>query len=135
MRLATLIISLFVLSMSYAQSQKEYKLSTHVLDTYAGIPGEGMKVQLFQEGDNDEWILIDERLSDHDGRVNDFLKNTQEYKGNYKLKFFSREYCQDKYGLKSVFPYIEVVVELDDNSHYHIPITVAPFGYGTYKGR
>ncbi|MFC2427031.1 MAG: hydroxyisourate hydrolase, partial [Capnocytophaga leadbetteri] len=30
--------------------------------------------------------------------------------------------------------FIEVVFEIKDNQHYHIPITLSPYGYSTYRG-
>ncbi|WP_269766454.1 hydroxyisourate hydrolase [Neisseria chenwenguii] len=29
---------------------------------------------------------------------------------------------------------MEVSFELKDGSHYHVPITLSPFGYSTYRG-
>lgn len=123
-------------SITVSAQNQTYKLSTHVLDNYAGIPGKDVKVELYKQGDDaNEWILVDERISDHDGRVKDFLNNNEDHQGLYRIRFFSREYCKEKYGTDSIYPYIDVVVELGNEAHYHIPIAIAPFGYSTYKGR
>ena len=34
----------------------------------------------------------------------------------------------------SFYPYIEVVFQIKDDQHYHVPITLSPFGYATYRG-
>ncbi|MGC1633228.1 MAG: hydroxyisourate hydrolase, partial [Gelidibacter sp.] len=34
----------------------------------------------------------------------------------------------------SFYPFIEVVFEIKDDNHYHVPITLSPFGYSTYRG-
>ncbi|EAL5187972.1 hydroxyisourate hydrolase, partial [Campylobacter coli] len=35
----------------------------------------------------------------------------------------------------SFYPFVEVSFELlKDQKHYHIPITLSPFGYSTYRG-
>ena len=34
----------------------------------------------------------------------------------------------------SFYPFIEVVFEIKDGKHYHVPITLSPYGYSTYRG-
>ena len=53
--------------------------------------------------------------------------------GIYKLTFHTSPYFKSL-GQKSFYPFIEVVFELVDNEHYHVPITLSPFGYSTYRG-
>ncbi|MCC7318781.1 MAG: hydroxyisourate hydrolase, partial [Bacteroidales bacterium] len=36
--------------------------------------------------------------------------------------------------LESFYPFIEVVFQIKDESHYHVPITLSAFGYSTYRG-
>ena len=40
----------------------------------------------------------------------------------------------EKLKQKTFYPFIEVVFEIKDNQHYHIPITLSPYGYSTYRG-
>ena len=35
---------------------------------------------------------------------------------------------------KSFYPFVEVVFELADQEHYHVTITLSPYGYSTYRG-
>ncbi|WP_274922156.1 hydroxyisourate hydrolase [Actinobacillus pleuropneumoniae] len=35
---------------------------------------------------------------------------------------------------QSFYPFVEVSFELNDSSHYHVPITLSPYGYSTYRG-
>ena len=35
---------------------------------------------------------------------------------------------------ESFYPYIEVVFEIKDKNHYHVPITLSAYGYSTYRG-
>ncbi|MGO1752665.1 MAG: hydroxyisourate hydrolase, partial [Psychroflexus sp.] len=34
----------------------------------------------------------------------------------------------------SFYPYIEVVFEIENQKHYHVPITLSAYGYSTYRG-
>ena len=83
----------------------------------------------------DQWTVIDEKITDTNGRVKDFLPQNEESdnKGIYKLTFHTEPYfnSQEK---SSFYPFIEVVFEIKDNSHYHVPITLSPYGYSTYRG-
>ena len=86
-------------------------------------------------GTADKWVCIDEKTTDSNGRVKDFLlqDGKTDNKGIYKLTFHTEPYfkSQDK---ESFYPFIEVVFEIKDNSHYHVPITLSPYGYSTYRG-
>lgn len=69
---------------------------------------------------------------DTNGRVKDLLLQTNQInKGEYKLKFHVSSCFADK-NVLSIFPFIEVVFEITDDNHYHVPITLSPFGYSTY---
>lgn len=85
--------------------------------------------------DKQNWTLIDEKTTDENGRVKDLLPQDKksDNKGIYKLTFYTEPYfkLQNK---ESFYPFIEVVFEIKDNSHYHVPITLSPFGYSTYRG-
>lgn len=82
-----------------------------------------------------QWTVIDEKITDTNGRVKDFLlqNDKSDNKGIYKLTFHTEPYfkSQDK---SSFYPFIEVVFEIKDDSHYHVPITLSPYGYSTYRG-
>lgn len=80
-------------------------------------------------------MKIDEKITDENGRIKDFLKEEENvnHQGIYKLTYHTAPYFQ-KLGQESFYPFIEVVFELKDNNHYHVPITLSPFGYSTYRG-
>lgn len=65
----------------------------------------------------------------------DFLKYGQgvDHKGIYKLTYYTAPYFRSL-GQQSFYPYIEVMFEITDGNHYHVPITLSPFGYSTYRG-
>lgn len=97
-------------------------------------PAANVVITLYKKDQNDNWMQIDERRTDRNGRVGDFLQlGKTSHTGQYKLVFQTSQYFAAA-GQKSFYPYIEVVFELTDDQHYHVPITVSPFGYSTYRG-
>ncbi len=53
--------------------------------------------------------------------------------GIYKIKFETKDYF-DKNQIKTFYPYVEIIFEIDSTQHYHIPLLLNPFGYTTYRG-
>lgn len=135
MKIKSLLLVLFLAttSITFAQEVK-YQLSSHILDITQGKPAPDVKITLSKQDKKENWKKIDEKLTDKNGRIPNFLK--QEGKDNtgiYKLTFYTEPYFE-KAGQKSFYPFIEIVFELKDNEHYHVPITLSPFGYSTYRG-
>ena len=121
-------------TLSYAQEAR-YQLSSHILDITRGTPAAGVTIRLSQMTADGEWIPIDEKRTDSKGRISDFLKEEPgvDHRGIYKLTYFTQPYFEQQ-GAESFYPFIEVVFELKDDSHYHVPITLSPFGYATCRG-
>ncbi len=127
------IAFLFLSTLMFSQSS-EYQLSSHILDIGVGQPAEGVPVQLEKMSHNGKtWSIIDSKVTDKSGRIPNFLKNSKENKGIYRLTFMTADYFKAK-ETKSFYPFIEVVFEIQDENHYHVPITLSPFGYSTYRG-
>lgn len=128
------VIFWFTTIFTYAQEQK-YQLSSHILDIAKGQPATNVKISLFKQNNIGNWVLIDEKITDKNGRINNFLK---EEAGNanlgvYKLTFYTASYFE-KIGQVSFYPFVDVVFEIKDHSHYHVPITLSAYGYSTYRG-
>ena len=109
------------------------QVTTHVLDTSAGKPGRNISIRLMQNANN-EWRSIAQGITNADGRVADLLpagKNLSA--GNYKILFETGEYyaAQD---VKTFYPVVEIQFTIVDDSHYHVPLLISPFGYSTYRG-
>ena len=84
--------------------------------------------------DGKTWALLEERLTDENGRVKDFLEEgTTDHKGIYRLTYHVAPYFE-RLQQDSFYPFIEVVFEIKDGKHYHVPITLSPYGYSTYRG-
>lgn len=130
--IASVFLMLFTTIMM-AQSEN-YQLSSHILDVSKGIPASGVTIRLEKMNQKtNNWVKIDEKITDKNGRIGDFLKANQSNLGIYKLTYFTKEYFK-RNQTESFYPYIEVVFEIKDESHYHVPITLSAFGYATYRG-
>ena len=129
------ILILLILFSTFIQAQEKYQLSSHILDISQGKPAPNVKIALSKQDKNQIWVLIDEKYTDNNGRIKDFLKEESNKNNNgvYKLTFYITPYFE-KLKQKTFYPFIEVVFEIKDNQHYHIPITLSPYGYSTYRG-
>ena len=129
------ILILLILFSVFIQAQEKYQLSSHILDISQGKPAPNVKIALSKQDENQNWVLIDEKCTDNNGRIKDFLKEESNKNNNgvYKLTFYITPYFE-KLKQKTFYPFIEVVFEIKDNQHYHIPITLSPYGYSTYRG-
>lgn len=121
-------------SVSFAQEAK-YQLSSHILDITQGKPAPDVKISLSKQDDSGTWLALDEKVTDENGRITDFLKveNGMSQHGIFKLTYFVTPYFE-KLNQTTFYPFIEVVFEIKDDNHYHVPITLSPFGYSTYRG-
>lgn len=114
--------------------ESSYQLSSHILDITQGKPAPNVKISLYKQHTDGKWLMVEEKLTDENGRVKDFLKEDgTEHDGIYKLVYHVKPYF-DLLGQETFYPFIEVVFELKGRTHYHVPITLSPFGYSTYRG-
>ena len=127
-------LSIVLLStMMFAQENK-FQLSSHILDISKGMPASDVSIRL--EKYNEEaktWSFVDEKITDKNGIVPDFLKSDKSNLGIYKITFYVSYYFK-KNNIESFYPFIDVVFQIKDQNHYHVPITLSAFGYGTYRG-
>ncbi|HEB7536501.1 TPA: hydroxyisourate hydrolase, partial [Campylobacter coli] len=130
-------ILLALISIPIFLNATEYQLSTHILDINSGQPASNVKVELYNLDQNQQWVKISEKFTKKNGRIADFLpyeKTENRSFGVYKLKFYTKDYYIS-HKVDSFYPFVEVSFELlKDQKHYHIPITLSPFGYSTYRG-
>ncbi|RKO70150.1 hydroxyisourate hydrolase [Sphingobacterium puteale] len=118
---------------AYGQNSK-YQLSSHILDISKGSPAPNVQVDLERLMPNKQWTSVASEKTDSNGRISNFLlAGEHENKGIYKLKFYTGSYFLIQ-SLETFYPFIEVVFEIKDEKHYHVPITISPFGYSTYRG-
>ncbi|EPB70610.1 hydroxyisourate hydrolase [Ancylostoma ceylanicum] len=108
-------------------------ISSHVLDTVTGKPAEGVLITAHIHMD-DRWMRIGESHTGKDGRVPWVSPNFALTEGTYKLVFGVEDYYNKK-NLECFYPFVEIIFKVNDaTQHYHIPITLSPFAYSTYRG-
>ena len=128
-----IFVTLFLLVVTMSSfAQDKFQLSTHILDISKGQGAPNVLVQL-EKKQNSSWIKVGESFTDQNGRIKDFLKMNTSNTGIYKLTFQVKPYFENQ-KMNSFYPFIEVVFEIKDNEHYHVPITLSANGYSTYRG-
>ncbi|MFN2438156.1 MAG: hydroxyisourate hydrolase [Chitinophagaceae bacterium] len=106
-------------------------VTTHILDTSIGKPAEGITVILYSGG-NDQWTEIARTNTNADGRAPGLQDKNLE-PTIYKLRFETKDYF-DKNRINTFYPYVEIIFEITNSEHYHVPLLLNPFGYSTYRG-
>jgi len=120
-------------ALTFAQ-QKKFQLSSHILDVSKGAPAIGVSIKLEKYNEQTKaWSFIDQKETDINGRITDFLNTEKSNIGIYKLTYFTSEYFK-RTNTDSFYPFIEVVFQIKDKNHYHVPITLSAYGYSTYRG-
>lgn len=118
---------------TFAQTNN-FQLSSHILDVSKGLPVAGVKIKLEKYNKQSKvWTFVDEKNTDANGRISDFLPSEKDNLGIFKLTYYTSDYFR-KDNTESFYPYIEVVFEIRDENHYHVPITLSAYGYSTYRG-
>ena len=113
------------------------QLTTHVLNTALGIAASGLKIELWTSCDNP--CLIKTMITNADGRVAGGILTGDDFNnGVYELHFFAGDYLH-KIGLALPQPAFLDIIPIrfgiaDNNSHYHVPLLLSPYGYSTYRG-
>lgn len=114
------------------------KLSTHVLDTTQGKPGNGVVVELYAITPGAR-TLIKTVTTNRDGRVDTpLLEGDAMQAGRYELVFAAGDYFAAQ-GVKLPEPRFIDQVTLafgiaDPTQNYHVPLVVTPWSYSTYRG-
>jgi 5-hydroxyisourate hydrolase/2-oxo-4-hydroxy-4-carboxy-5-ureidoimidazoline decarboxylase len=112
---------------------KPSQLTTHVLDTSIGKPGQNITIRL-KTFLNGLWQTMAQGVTNPDGRIPDLLPpNRIIAAGNYKICFETGNYFAAN-DTKGFYPEVEIAFTVFDDSHYHVPLLINPFGYSTYRG-
>lgn len=108
-------------------------ITTHVLDTSLGKPGQGITIRLMMP-DGKNWKILAQGITDSDGRIGDLLPPGKLLSpGPYKMVFETGAYFAST-DQRSFYPLVEIQFSVWDESHYHVPLLLNPFGYSTYRG-
>jgi 5-hydroxyisourate hydrolase len=113
------------------------KLTTHVLDTSAGMPAAGILVELHQPQSPAQ--LLASATTNEDGRLNSPLLEGAEFiAGEYELVFHAGDYFSITNQFNSENQFLNRVVirfeVANAKEHYHVPLLISPFSYTTYRG-
>ena len=112
-------------------------LTTHVLDTARGCPARGLKIDLYRI-DGAERTHLKTLSTNDDGRTDEQILPAGEFAtGEYELVFHAGDYL-DRSGTPPEDPrFLDVIpirFGMSEQSHYHVPLLLSPFGYSTYRG-
>jgi hydroxyisourate hydrolase len=108
-------------------------ISTHILDTSAGRPANGVAVRL-EHHDGTRWLPVGDGVTNADGRVQSLVAaGVQLPPGKYRLIFEIGSYFASR-RLDTFYPRAVVEFFAPDAGHLHVPLLVSPYGYSTYRG-
>lgn len=114
------------------------RLSTHVLDTAAGHPASGLRVQLFYlEGG--QRTLVRDVWTNSDGRTDAPLLSGEIIQvGAYELLFHAGDYFRKNNVPLADPPFLDEIplrfAIAQAEGHYHVPLLLSPWSYSTYRG-
>jgi 5-hydroxyisourate hydrolase len=108
-------------------------ITTHVLDTARGKPAAGVPIKLeIEEGG--AFVEIGRGETDADGRLKTLLGARALEAATYRITFDTRVYFET-IKVEGFYPEAAIVFQVRDTTqHYHVPLLLQPFGYGTYRG-
>jgi 2-oxo-4-hydroxy-4-carboxy-5-ureidoimidazoline decarboxylase len=119
-------------------AKTEGRLSTHVLDTHAGKPASGVRIELYEIGASAK-ALLKETVTNGDGRTDEPLVSGEPLRvGTYELRFHVGEYFAKRNANLPQPAFLDVVpvrfAIAEPEGHYHVPLLVTPWSYSTYRG-
>jgi len=108
-------------------------VTTHVLDTSVGIPGEGICIRLKHKAATG-FSTLAIGITNQDGRIANLLApGIRLQAGHYQMCFDTAAYFESLQ-IKGFYPKVDIDFEVFDDTHYHVPLLINPFGYSTYRG-
>ena len=112
------------------------KLTTHVLDTANGVPGAGIKIDLYEI--STERRHVKSVVTNDDGRTDEALLEGDEFKhGVWELVFHTKDYFVGANSKVDDPPFLDEIplrFGISSDAHYHVPLLASPWSYSTYRG-
>ena len=115
-------------------------LTTHVIDIAQGRGAAGLTVDLYGGGLGvDDWDLLSQHRTTPEGRTAAWLvEDGKLTRGSYELRFHLGDYFARSEILGSSAAFFRTArvrfLVSDPDTHYHVPLLAAPWGYTTYRG-
>lgn len=113
------------------------RLTTHVLDTAAGRPAQGLVIELWRLAPVGA-TLLKTVTTNADGRVDGaLLEGDALTAGTYELRFQAGAYLRANFALPEPAFLDDIPIRFgiaDATAHYHVPLLLSPYGYSTYRG-
>lgn len=114
------------------------RLTTHVLDTMAGRPARGLRIDLYRL-DGPARRLLKTVETNEDGRIDGPLLSGSELEaGRYELVFAAGAWLRGSGARIDEPPFLDDIPIrfgiADPGGHYHVPLLLSAHGYTTYRG-
>jgi 2-oxo-4-hydroxy-4-carboxy-5-ureidoimidazoline decarboxylase len=114
------------------------RLTTHALDISRGQPAAGLRVELFEVAAAGRRRLSDVLLDANGSTAAPLMGAAPLPKGRYELHFHVGAYFRQLGVSDGGEAFLEVVPVafglFEPEGDYHVPITLTPWAYGTYRG-
>jgi len=114
-------------------------LSTHVLDTHAGHPAQGVAIELCEIAGSGAARVIKRAETNADGRTEaPFFTGVPIPIATYELRFAVADYFVKARAPMAEPPFLDIVpvrfAVAEPEGRYHVPLLVTPWSYSTYRG-
>lgn len=115
------------------------RLSTHVLDTSAGAPARGIRIDLYSCDAGGGRTLLKSVTTNQDGRTDAPLLSERELTpGVYEMVYHAGDYFRSC-GRNLLSPAFLETIPIrfgisDANANWHVPLLLSPYAYSTYRG-
>jgi 2-oxo-4-hydroxy-4-carboxy-5-ureidoimidazoline decarboxylase len=114
-------------------------LSTHVLDTHAGHPAQGVAIELCEIAANGAVRTLKRAVTNADGRTDrPLFTGTPIPIAIYELRFAVADYFARQGAPMTEPPFLGVVpirfAVAEPEGRYHVPLSMTPWAYSTYRG-
>ena len=112
-------------------------LTSHVLDTGRGRPAAGLLIELYRF-DGEIRSRLTAMTTNDDGRTDSPILDQSAFEtGIYELVFHAGSYL-DRIGTPPEEPrFLDIIpirFGMSEQTHYHVPLLLSPFGFSTYRG-
>ncbi|MEO5764941.1 MAG: hydroxyisourate hydrolase [Casimicrobiaceae bacterium] len=115
------------------------RLTTHVLDTAHGRPGDGIDITVYRLGAAGARREVARTVTNGDGRTDQPVLDGAAFEaGVYEIVFAAGDYFERAGAALPQPPFVgDIVLRFgvaNAAEHYHVPLLVTPWSYQTYRG-